>query len=204
MQPENERRAAPDGPGRAARRGRGRASSEDGGGGGPARPWEALAADAVGRVIEFWGFKHNQGRVWALLYLRGTSMTAAEIQSALDLSKGAVSMVTRELEQWEVIHRERTGSQPWRFRAEQELLRMVTRVITEREIRLVRDVRQDLGRAESAAREDATATREHLARLKRMRLLADLVERALTVFLKTAHLDASSFREVLRASRRKP
>ena len=33
--------------------------------------WEALTTDAVGNVIEFWGFKHNQGRVWALLYLRG-------------------------------------------------------------------------------------------------------------------------------------
>ena len=34
--------------------------------------WESLAIDAVGNVIEFWGFKHNQGRVWAVLYLRGT------------------------------------------------------------------------------------------------------------------------------------
>ena len=38
--------------------------------------WEAMAIDAVGRVIEFWGFKRNQGRVWALLYLRSVPMSA--------------------------------------------------------------------------------------------------------------------------------
>ncbi len=25
--------------------------------------WESMAIDAVGNVIEFWGFKRNQGRV---------------------------------------------------------------------------------------------------------------------------------------------
>ena len=29
-------------------------------------PWEALVVDAVGNVIDFWKFKRNQGRVWAL------------------------------------------------------------------------------------------------------------------------------------------
>ena len=41
--------------------------------------WEAMAIDAVGNVIEFWGFKRNQGRVWALLYLRNEALTAAEL-----------------------------------------------------------------------------------------------------------------------------
>jgi DNA-binding transcriptional regulator GbsR (MarR family) len=60
--------------------------------------WEALAIDAVGNVIEFWGFKHNQGRVWAVLYLRGMSMTATQLEEELGLSKGAVSMLVRDLE----------------------------------------------------------------------------------------------------------
>ena len=42
-------------------------------------PWEALVVDAVGSVIDFWKFKRNQGRVWALLYLRGRALSAAEI-----------------------------------------------------------------------------------------------------------------------------
>ena len=42
--------------------------------------WEQVAIDAVGNVIEFWGFKRNQGRVWALLYLRDVALTAAELE----------------------------------------------------------------------------------------------------------------------------
>ena len=37
--------------------------------------WEQIAIEAVGDVIEFWGFKRNQGRVWALLYLRDEGLT---------------------------------------------------------------------------------------------------------------------------------
>ena len=59
--------------------------------------------DAVGNVIEFWGFKRNQGRVWALLYLRGEPLTAGEIERELELSKGGVSMLLRDLERWGVI-----------------------------------------------------------------------------------------------------
>ena len=51
--------------------------------------WEAMATDAVGQVIEFWGFKRNHGRVWALLYLRDEPLSAAHIEEELALSKGA-------------------------------------------------------------------------------------------------------------------
>ena len=32
-------------------------------------PSEAAVSDVVGRLIEFWGFKRNMGRIWAVLYL---------------------------------------------------------------------------------------------------------------------------------------
>ena len=83
--------------------------------------WESLATGAVGTVIEFWGFKANHGRVWAVLYLRDKALSAAEIQATLGLSKGAVSMVTRELEQWGVVRRVRPPhSDAWHFEAELE------------------------------------------------------------------------------------
>src|SRR5256885_8508546 len=94
--------------------------------------WEEVAVDAVGNVIEFWGFKRNQGRVWALLYLRDTALTAAQIEADLDLSKGGVSMLLRDLERWGVILRVRTpGDASWRYRAETDLLKMARRVIEE-------------------------------------------------------------------------
>src|SRR5437870_5171843 len=88
---------------------------DDAEGPGTLEPWEALVVDAVGNTIDFWRFKRNHGRVWALLYLRGRALSAAEIQEALGLSKGAVSMVTREIESWGVIHRARApGDATWR------------------------------------------------------------------------------------------
>ena len=35
-------------------------------------------ADAIGGLMEAWGFKRNMGRVWALLYLEKVPMSAAD------------------------------------------------------------------------------------------------------------------------------
>ncbi|OGQ14174.1 MAG: transcriptional regulator [Deltaproteobacteria bacterium RBG_16_71_12] len=166
---------------------------------GTLRPWEALVVDAVGNLIEFWNFKRNQGRVWALLYLRGRALTAAQIQAALGLSKGAVSMLVRELEQWSVVVRVRSPhDDAWRFAAETELMKMIGRVISERERGMVASVREDLERAERAARDDGDVPREVLDRLRRMRTLAVFVEKALKVFVDTARFDAIGVLDVLR------
>lgn len=152
------------------------------------KPYEASAIDAVGTIIEFWGFKRNQGRVWALLYLRGRPLSAGELQEELGLSKGAVSMITRELEQWGVIHRTRsTRSRAWRFEAEQDLMAMVRRVVESRERTVIGRVRVDLAEAEAAA----ARMGEHadVERLGRMRAVADLVDTSVSVFLQTAQLD---------------
>lgn len=164
-----------------------------------AHGWEALATDAVGNAIEFWGFKRNQGRVWALLYLRGVAMEAAELQRALGLSKGAVSMVVRELERWGVVRRVRTPqSASWRFVAETDLMRMIGRVLSERELAFVTRVRADLEEAERAAKRAGSVPREVQARIGRMRILSQLAEKAIEGFLRTARLDVKRFVGVLR------
>lgn len=151
--------------------------------------WEALVVDAVGSVIDFWQFKRNQGRVWAILYLRQRAMSAAEIQETLGLSKGSVSMLVRELEQWGVLHRVRQPNDTnWRYQAESDLLAMVRRVIGDRETKLVSRVRFDLEQAEKMAK-DAGADRDEIKRIAKMRMLASLVEKALQTFIKTARLD---------------
>src|SRR4051794_17835694 len=148
--------------------------------------WEAVAVEAVGNVIEFWGFKRNQGRVWGLLYLRDEALTAAEIESELDLSKGGVSMLLRDLERWGVILRVRSpGDVSWRYRAETDMLRMVTRVLQEREAEFMSRIRADLEEARKLATE-SKAPKDRLQRLARMTTLAEQTEKALRLFLKTA------------------
>ena len=164
--------------------------------------WESLVVDAVGSAIEFWGFKLNHGRTWALLYLRDRSMTALELQKALGLSKGAVSMVTRELEQWGVVHRVRGSAEStWRFEAEVDLMKMIGRVISEREARFVERIESDLAQAEKLARE-AHAPRPAQERIARMRLLARLTRQAVAAFLATARLDVRALADVLKGSAR--
>jgi hypothetical protein len=58
---------------------------------------ELLAADAIGDVIEHWGFRKALGRVWTVLYLPATPLPAAELAERLQMSAGAVSMALTEL-----------------------------------------------------------------------------------------------------------
>lgn len=168
--------------------------------------WEAIAIDAVGDVIEFWGFKRNQGRVWALLYLRGEALAAGEIERELGLSKGGVSMLIRDLERWNVIRRERrTGDAAWRYRAETELVRMVTRVIEHREAEFINRIRSEMNEARRLAAE-SNISPQRLMRLEKMAALAEHSERALKLFIRTARLDLGGmfgiFKEGARAARK--
>ena len=162
--------------------------------------WESMAIDAVGNVIEFWGFKRNQGRVWALLYLRDASLTAAEIEKELELSKGGVSMLIRDLERWGVVLRVRVpGDGSWRYRAETDLLQMARRVIEEREFSFIARIRADLAAARRRAAPDARVLPEQVERLRKMEAVAEATEKALGVFLKTSRLDVGGMFERFRA-----
>jgi len=162
-------------------------------------PWESMAIEAVGNVIEFWGFKRNQGRVWALLYLRGELLTAGEIERELELSKGGVSMLLRDLERWGVVLRVRQPQDTvWRYSAETDLVRMVSRVIEEREAGLVSRVREELVEAQRIARRSRGVDPERLERLEKMATLAEHVEKALHLFLRTSRLNIGGVLSVLR------
>jgi HTH-type transcriptional regulator, glycine betaine synthesis regulator len=175
------------------------ASRGEGSSNGRLAPWEAIAIDAVGNVIEFWGFKRNQGRVWALLYLRGEPLTAGELERELELSKGGVSMLLRDLERWGVVRRVRSPQDSaWRYAAETDLIRMVSHVIEEREAGFIERIRADLTEARRLAGLVGSVPREQLSRLEKMVTLAEHVERALRLFIKTARLDVGGILGVLR------
>lgn len=160
--------------------------------------WQTLIIDAVGDVIDFWGFKRNQGRVWALLYLRDQPLTARQLQESLELSKGAVSMITRDLEDWGVVQRlEPEDSSARQFAAQTEFMEMITTVLREREGRLVERVITDLDDAYRLASLDDDVDDTTLERIKRMQQLAGLMKQALDLFTKTARLDVSESRDIL-------
>jgi len=171
-------------------------------------PWESLAVEAVGNAIEFWGFKRNQGRLWALLYLRGEPMSSNELQEALGLSKGALSMLVRDLEGWGVVNRAtRSATGAWCYEGNTSLMDMISRVLTRREIDFIRGVVADLERAEALAKKSGKIAPEVLERLASMRRLGGGVLEALEAFTKTAKLDirgvVSALADRARAIRRK-
>ncbi len=177
---------------------RGYSTTPDLSGAEPQEVPEWQAADAVGNFIEFWGFKRNHGRIWALLYLRGQALTAGELQEYLGLSKGGVSMMTRELERWGVIHRRRqSGTGVWRFEAETDFMAMVGRVMREREAMVVSRIKADLTQAHDQARASG-ADPELLDRMRRLVSLATLGEGAIKLFLRTAQINVASAVEILK------
>jgi len=162
----------------------------------PDDDWLSVCAEAVGNVIAFWGFKRNHGRVWALLYLTDSALSALEIQERLGLSKGGVSMMTRELETWKVIRRvRRAGESAWRFEAEVDLIHMLSNVLSERESVFISRICADLERAGKMA-ENANVSEATLKRVHKLLGLGRAAEKALSVFMRTARLDLKSFIKV--------
>ncbi len=160
---------------------------------------EVIVTDLIGRLIEFWGFKRNMGRLWAVLYLSPEPMTARQLQEALQLSSGAVSMTLNELLRWGVIKKVwEPGQRRDHFTAEVQLWKMVSRVIAEREQKEVSAAidacEQALRSLDSRIRSSDPKERER-AELQRQRIvallgLARLGNQLLSALVETAKVDA--------------
>ena len=83
------------------------------------------------------------------------------------------------------------GEDSWRYKAENDLLKMARRVIEEREFAFIARIRADLAEARRLAEVAGKVPKERLARLNKMSSLADQTERALKMFLKTSRLDVA-------------
>lgn len=167
----------------------------------PLPPWEQKVTDAVGDVIAFWGFKHNHGRIWALLFVRDRALTAAELQDELALSKGAISMLVRDLLSWGIVSRAldpETGSRC--YSANTDLLNMITDMIRRREAGIIQRAQAALTEAEAEARASGEVSDEILERIRKMRQLADVMDQSLSTILRATTLDIRSFVGVLRAA----
>jgi DNA-binding transcriptional regulator GbsR (MarR family) len=100
-------------------------------------------ADAVGALIENWGFKRNMGRMWTVLYLEDHPLTAAELGDRLGLSTGSVSMLLTEMQQWGVVKKTWVvGERREHYEAETSIWKLVSRVLRDRELNWIRAARE--------------------------------------------------------------
>ncbi len=117
----------------------------------PLRRAELRAADAVGALVELWGFRRQMGRVWTVLYLSERPLTAAEACDRLGISTGLLSMTLADLRAWGAVRTVTApGERRERYEAEPQVWRLVLRVLGSRERSALEEA---LGAFESALRE---------------------------------------------------
>jgi len=165
---------------------------------------EVLVSDSIGRLIEFWGFKRNMGRLWAILYLSARPLSAPEIQDKLQLSSGAVSMTLNELMRWGVVKKVwLQGERRDHYAAEGNFWKMISRVFNERErveVLDAIDVMEDaIDFLKGKAREPESRGRAQFQQ-ERVRELLDLArigKQLLDTLVKDAKVDGSPLMNVL-------
>ncbi|MCK6528245.1 HTH domain-containing protein [Myxococcota bacterium] len=102
----------------------------------PLEEAERTVTEALGQLMEFWGFRPALGRLWALLYLSPDPLTAQRLGERLKMSSGAVSMGLQDLQRWGVIRKVWVeGERRDHYTAEEDVWKMVSRVLREREWR---------------------------------------------------------------------
>jgi DNA-binding transcriptional regulator GbsR (MarR family) len=160
-----------------------------------------LASDAVGDVIEHWGFRKALGRVWTTLYLSADPLTAADLADRLQMSAGSVSTTLTELQRWGVARRVgRPGERREFFEAETDFWKMISRVVRERERELATSVRDRLlhasGLLERAAK--SRELRETQARTRTLLSFASIAVAVIDSFVESQTADFSEFGNLLK------
>ena len=163
-------------------------------------PTELAVSDVVGRLIEFWGFKRNMGRIWTVLYLSPDALSAEDLRECLQLSSGAVSMTLSELARWGVVRKVWIqGERKDFYAAEVQLWRMISRVFNEREkseviaaVDELEDALRQLDRLRKTAADASTRARAELQheRITQLLELARLGRRLIDALVSTAKVDA--------------
>jgi DNA-binding transcriptional regulator GbsR (MarR family) len=162
-------------------------------------PSEAAVSDVVGKLIEFWGFKRNMGRIWSVLYLSPDPLSAEDLRQSLKLSSGAVSMTVNDLLRWGVVRKVWVqGERKDFYTAEVQLWRMISRVFNEREkteivmaIEAFEEALADVAKLRSSSDPKIRARAElQYERIKQLLELARLGKRLVETLLATAKLDA--------------
>ena len=177
---------------------------------------ETEVVETLGRLIEFWGFKRALGRVWALLYLAPRPLSAADIGERLAMSSGAVSMALNELQLWGVVSRvHKPADRKEYFSAEEDIWKMVTRVLSDRELREVEQAHENLSRSEQTLKQQAQESRDsggntqtiadldfQRTRVAHLRKVAATGKKLLQTLILTSKLDASPIKLLASLRRR--
>lgn len=159
------------------------------------------ACEAVGTIVELWGFKRVLGMVWTFLYLSPKALSAQDLRTGLGISSGLVSMVLQELVRWGVVHKEPTpGERKEYYTAERNVWRPISKVLRERELYQVSNTLERLREVESEL-ESGTDSEDDAKRVAADRLaeliqVGELAFNMLDQFVSLGVLDIRDLRSV--------
>ncbi len=174
----------------------------------PLQRAELRVADAVGSLMELWGFRRQLGRVWAVLFLSERPLAAPELCERLQISTGLLSMSLAELRRWGAVRGVAVpGDRKEHFQAETHVWRLLRRVLAERERRAVEQalavfeeaLSEVRGALQDAEPDPRRAARHQVERLSQLVALTRSVRSMLRALLETARLDLGPLRALSQA-----
>jgi DNA-binding transcriptional regulator GbsR (MarR family) len=157
------------------------------------------ACQAVGSLMELWGFKRIHGVLWTYLYLHDRPLDAQELREGLEISTGLVSMTVHELMRWGVVTRQvAPGARRERYRAEPDIWRAVAKVLRERELFCLRLAIDEIRESTTTLAENGQPEGFSQAgqRLDELVSLGELAGDLMDQFLQAGTLDIRTVREV--------
>ncbi|HYS82935.1 MAG TPA: MarR family transcriptional regulator [Anaeromyxobacteraceae bacterium] len=164
---------------------------------------ELAVADAVGELMELWGFRRQLGRIWAVLFLSERPLAAPDLCERLRISTGLLSMSLAELRRWGVVRSAPVaGDRKEHFEAETNIWSLVRRVLAERERKAISAALESV---EAALREVKgaladvdphvkAAARFRLQRLEQLAQLCRVGQNLLHILLESARVDIAPLR----------
>lgn len=159
---------------------------------------ELQVAEAVGALMEFWGFKRQMGRLWTVLFLSPDPLDIAALGERLQMSPSAVSLSLAELQKWGAVRKTWVAGERRDFYSvEPRVWRLVRRVVERRELVLIRDASEAFTAADAAlkALRASGGSRSTIAfkrrRLAYLRALASVGDRMVRAFVAGKTIDPS-------------
>lgn len=150
------------------------------------------SCEAIGAMVEVWGFKRIMGMVWAYLYMHDRPLAAVEIREGLGISAGLVSMVINDLERWGVVHKvSAPGERREYYQAEPNIWSPIAKVLREREMRQMEETLDELRAARDLVNKEIPSTR-----LDELIAAGDLTHQLLDQFINLGVLDIRDLRSV--------
>lgn len=104
-----------------------------------------VTCEAIGQIIESWGFKKIMGTLWAFLYLCPEPATSKDICQNLKISPALASITLQDLQRWGVVTKHSSiGKRLDYYIAEHDIWKMIRRVLREREKMAIEGVQTKL------------------------------------------------------------